>query len=62
MAILNRYDTPARLRDVPDDSTFYADWSNFVSDQIRALTPGDSAGAFYLILPSLTWSWPGRNF
>ena len=47
MALLARFDTPASLRDVPDDSPFYKSWHDYVSGQIANSTVGDEGGAFY---------------
>lgn len=47
MALLARFDTPARVRDVPAASPFYAAWSNWISGQIGGTTTGNPAGAFY---------------
>lgn len=47
MALLAQFDTPARVRDVPAGSPFYAAWSNWISGQIGPVTPGDAGGAFY---------------
>jgi hypothetical protein len=41
------FDTPASLRDAPAGSPFYATWSNFISDDLFAVKPGDNGGAFY---------------
>lgn len=47
MALLAQFETPARLRDVPLTSPFYAAWSAWISGRIGATTPGDGGGAFY---------------
>ena len=31
MALITKYDTPASLRDVPEGSSFYDKWHNFVN-------------------------------
>jgi hypothetical protein len=43
MALVTRFDTPGRLRDLPDSSPFYADWHTEVSDVI------DSSASFALL-------------
>lgn len=39
MALVTRYDTPAGLRDVPEGSSFYDAWHEFVNGQVSA-SPG----------------------
>lgn len=46
MALVTRFDTPGRLRDLPDSSRFYADWHKEVSgllDSNASAPPGDVA-------------------
>lgn len=52
MPLLTHFETPARLRDLPDNAPFYSDWSQYISTQFPALTVGDNGGALYN--PSLT--------
>ena len=47
MPLLERFDTPAQYRDVPDGSEFYDRWSQSVSDTIGGLTSNPSGGGFY---------------
>jgi hypothetical protein len=47
MALLPIFDTPARLRDAPPGSPFYASWSTYIADRIFAASLGDNGGAFY---------------
>ena len=48
MARLARFDTPASLRDLPDDSAFYEYWHTFVRDRIGEFTPGGgNVGGFF---------------
>lgn len=47
MSLLARFDTPARVRDVPAGSPFYDAWSNWISGRIGGTSPGDNGGAFY---------------
>ncbi len=47
MAFLGRFDTPASLRDVAEDSPFYQHWSDHVSQHMQDRTVGDNGGAFY---------------
>ena len=37
MALITKYDTPASLRDVPEGSSFYDDWHEFVNGAVSAL-------------------------
>jgi hypothetical protein len=39
MALVTMYDTPARLRDVPEGSPFYGAWHDFVNTEVSA-SPG----------------------
>jgi hypothetical protein len=34
MALIARYDTPARLRDVPEESPFYDNWHGYVNGAV----------------------------
>lgn len=47
MPLLNKFDTPASLRDVPNGSPFYNLWSNYVKGRIIDFTPGDNGGGFF---------------
>lgn len=47
MPRLARFDTPASVRDVPQNSPFYQTWSDWISGQIGGTSPGDGGGAFY---------------
>jgi hypothetical protein len=56
MALLTRFDTPGRLRDLPESSPFYASWHQAVSDMIdseaasgllNALEPPPPNAGFY---------------
>ena len=47
MPLLARFDTPARVRDVPAGSPFYDAWSNWISGRIGAAVAGDESGGFY---------------
>ena len=47
MALLTRFDTPARIRDVPASSPFYDAWSTWISNSINGTTAGTGGGAFY---------------
>ncbi len=47
MPLLERFDTPASLRDVPETSPLYQNWSDQVSSLIDGLTPSPSGGGFY---------------
>jgi hypothetical protein len=52
MALVTRFDTPGRLRDLPDSSPFYASWHDEVSELL------DTAVAFASVDPSP----PGSGF
>lgn len=65
MALLTRFDTPARLRDVPTSSAFYDKWSTFISKIVGNTTKGD-LGTFYnpiktdaTIIGEKTLTWMG---
>jgi hypothetical protein len=47
MPILAQFDTPAFLKDVPDGSPFYKNWSAFISQLMGGTKKGDGGGAFY---------------
>ena len=47
MATLPKFDTPARLRDMPAGSPFYDNWSNFIKARIDDIRNGDNSGGFY---------------
>lgn len=47
MPLLNKFDTPAGLRDVPNASPFYMQWSNFLKAKINDFTAGDNGGGFF---------------
>src|SRR4051812_7625472 len=48
MALVTRFDTPASVRDLPDDSALYGNWHNFLSSGIAESTPGGGGrGEFY---------------
>ncbi len=66
MALLTRFDTPARVRDVPLGSPFYAAWSAWISARIGGTWPGDNGGAFYdptmtdvIVAGEKTLTWMG---
>lgn len=47
MPLLTRFDTPAFLKDVPDGSPFYKNWSAFISGLTGNTKKGDGGGAYY---------------
>lgn len=47
MAILPKFATPAQLKDVPDGSPFYKNWSSFISGLTGNTKKGDGGGAYY---------------
>ena len=47
MPLLTRFDTPAFLKDVPDGSSFYKNWSAFISELTGNTKKGDGGGAYY---------------
>ncbi len=47
MPILAQFDTPAFLKDVPDGSPFYKNWSAFISGLTGNTKKGDGGGAYY---------------
>lgn len=40
VALVSRYDTPAGLRDLPEGSTFYDAWHDFVNGEVSATFGG----------------------
>lgn len=62
MALVTRYDTPAGLRDVPEGSSFYDAWHDFVNDEVSA-SPGSPWIDPVLVDPDVvtvrTLSWIG---
>ena len=40
MALVTRYDTPARLRDLPEDSSFYKTWHEVINSTVSAPSTG----------------------
>jgi hypothetical protein len=47
MPIIDRHDTPGGLRDLPEGSSFYDRWHEYIDDRLNASTPGGGGGEFY---------------
>ena len=48
MALVTRFDTPASLRDLPEGSTFYGDWHDYLAASLNTTAAtGTATGEFY---------------
>jgi hypothetical protein len=47
MPIIDKHDTPAGLRDLPENSKFYDLWHEYIDGELAASTKGSGGGEFY---------------